>query len=339
MQRLISKKIIILSFAMFLFLTTSTLNAQQSIIDAQDREIIFQSDDFTLYGTLSLPAHLADEKLPVIILLHGSGPQDRDETFTINGLTIKPFKELADALRSQGFIVLRYDKRSFTMLLQKISKEKFDTLMPDAYIGDARAAIDFVKEIEEVDPQRIILVGHSQSGSFMPFIIKDKNVMAAILLAPVLLPFREQTLYQLEYQITYLKNLNTQTQLNKDILQSESLLKELRNMYAMVDNGTFPKGGYILGAPLAHILRLQELTKDVPGEIVKMKIPVLIINGTTDMQCPAQLLKERESFLKTKSDLEIVYIDNMIHHLYRAGTAYFEADVANNIIKWINKLL
>ena len=72
----------------------------------QERDITVGADDFKLPGTLTLP--VGKKKAPVVILVHGSGPQDRDETVGPN----KPFRDLAWGLAERGIATVRYDKRT-----------------------------------------------------------------------------------------------------------------------------------------------------------------------------------------------------------------------------------
>lgn len=337
MDRFILKITCVLISMLCLCCPTNTLSAGQVTLSDEEREVTFQSGDFILYGTLSIPAHLNTQKLPGVVLVPGSGPQDRDETFLAGGMSFKPFKELSATLKKEGFIVLRYDKREFTMIQRKAPKEAFDTMLPDISIEDASAAIDFIKNLEEVDPQRVFLVGHSEGATLSHFIIINKKLAGVIMLAPGLLQFKDQVSYQLKYQIEFYKNINQNSQFDKDILKTQNLLKEFTDLMSMAEKGIFPPGGYILGASLPWVLRYQELTKNTLQEIVKIKIPVLIINGTKDMLCPAELLKRNEKLLQIKPDLKIIYIDNMIHQLYRAGTADFENAVSENIVSWSKK--
>ncbi len=335
-----SKKLFSVVCLLLVLIFGTAVGSASDKVPAEEREIIFVSNDgYTLYGTLNIPEHRKDEKLPAMLLVHGSGPNDRDETLQTGGLTLKPFKELAESLLKKGYIVLRYDKRSYTMLQNGYNKEEFDKVMPAYFINDARAAIDYLKSVPEVDQNHVILVGHSQGASFGPIIAKEKNLAGAVLLAPGLLPIREQTTFQLEYQIEYYQKYNQLGQFTDTINQTKEMLEQIRTAFAMADNGTFPEDGSILGASLPFMERWQELTIDVPKQIIEMDTPVLIVNGTTDMLCPAEILQEESSYLKEhKKDLQIVYVNNMIHQLYYVGGVIFAQAVPDEIDKWVQGL-
>lgn len=112
--------------------------------------------DVTLAGTLTLPATPGPH--PAVVLVSGSGPQDRDETLG-GGIAIKPFRLLADALTRAGVAVLRYDDRG----VGESTGDFASATIPD-FASDAEAAIHYLAGREEIDPARIGLLGHSEGG-------------------------------------------------------------------------------------------------------------------------------------------------------------------------------
>jgi len=80
-----------------------------------EEEVSFYSDGFEIFGTVTIP-DTGKESYPAVVLVHGSGPNDRDETIPLgNGMVYKPFLELAHGLAQKGYVVFRYDKRSYTI--------------------------------------------------------------------------------------------------------------------------------------------------------------------------------------------------------------------------------
>lgn len=330
--------LMLLLFCCVLFLSAGQALAAEGVVPATDREVTFESAGFTLYGTLSLPEHKSGDKVPVCVLVHGSGPADRDESFTDSGITFKVFGELAAGLKKQGFAVLRYDKRVVTMLKQSKNMEDFNQLMPDIFVDDARAALDYVKGLAEIDSNRIILIGHSEGGGFAPRIAEGKQLAGVVLLAPPMIPIRELSIYQLEYQIKYLGSYNASGQLNAMIAQIQTLLDQEKAAFDAMDKGTLAEDTNVLGASVKYWKRWQEMSLNPVQQYVGIKAPVLLINGVNDLKCPWNLLQDQESALKMKKDLQIVYIDGMIHELYRVGTTKFESAVYENIARWAKGL-
>ncbi|TVP60378.1 MAG: alpha/beta fold hydrolase [Gemmatimonadales bacterium] len=125
-----------------------------------------------LAGTLTLPD--GDGPWPAVVMVTGSGPQDRDETL----LGHKPFLVIADHLTRAGIAVLRYDDRGVAE-----SEGDFAAGTTLDFAGDAAAAVDFLLDHAEVDPARIGIVGHSEGGLIAPIVAADNDVAFVVLLA------------------------------------------------------------------------------------------------------------------------------------------------------------
>jgi len=138
-------------------------------------EVTFENKEasVTLSGTLTIPD--STRPFPVAILISGSGPQNRDEEF----LTHKPFLVLADYLTRQGIAVLRYDDRGFA---QSTGDHNSATSLD--FAQDVEAAVQFLKEREEIDENQIGLIGHSEGGLIAPIVASEsKNIAFIVMLA------------------------------------------------------------------------------------------------------------------------------------------------------------
>ncbi|MCD6557403.1 MAG: alpha/beta hydrolase, partial [Bacteroidales bacterium] len=129
--------------------------------------------NITLAGTLTLPKK--DGKYPAVILISGSGTQNRDEEL----LGHKPFLIISDYLTKQGIAVLRYDDRGTAK-----SEGDFSTATSEDFASDAEAAFNYLLNREEINKQNIGLIGHSEGGLIAPMIAaKNKSVAFIVLLA------------------------------------------------------------------------------------------------------------------------------------------------------------
>lgn len=119
-------------------------------------------DGWELPGTLTLPK--GDGPFPAVVLVHGSGPNDRDETLGAN----KPFRDIAEGLAGQGIAVYRYDKRTY-VYGQEMAADRNLTLKEET-VQDAVSAIKLLAEQEKIDPEKIFVAGHSLGGQAIPAI-------------------------------------------------------------------------------------------------------------------------------------------------------------------------
>ena len=138
-------------------------------------EVTFSNnkDNITLAGTLTLPKK--EGKFPVVVLITGSGPQNRDEEL----MGHKPFLILSDYLTRNGIAVLRYDDRGTFA-----SKGNFSKSTTFDFATDVESAVNYLKTRPEIDPKHIGLIGHSEGGIIAPMVaVNSKNVNFIVLMA------------------------------------------------------------------------------------------------------------------------------------------------------------
>ena len=138
-------------------------------------DVTFQNfkANITLAGTLTLPKK--EGNFPAVILITGSGPQNRDEEL----LGHKPFLIISDYLTKNGIAVLRYDDRGVAQ-----SKGDFKTATTIDFASDVESAIDYLKTRKEINKSKIGLMGHSEGGIIAPMVAaRSKDVNFIVLLA------------------------------------------------------------------------------------------------------------------------------------------------------------
>ena len=152
---------------------------------------------WALPGTLSLPQ--GDGPFAGVVLVHGSGPLDRDETIPPN----KPFRDLAWGLASQGIAVLRYEKRT-KAYGSRMKREQLDTLtVKEETIDDALEAVALLRGRPEIDPQQVFVLGHSLGGFLAPRIgAADPQIRGLIMLAGSARPLEDVLLDQMNYIVS-----------------------------------------------------------------------------------------------------------------------------------------
>ena len=132
--------------------------------------------------------------MPAVILVHGSGPNDRDETIGAN----KPFKDLATGLASRGIAVLRYDKRTRVHGAKVAALTDFT--VNQEVIEDVIEAVKALRAQPRIDPARVFVLGHSLGGMLVPRIATaDPTIAGLIVLAGAARPLEEAIVAQSRY--------------------------------------------------------------------------------------------------------------------------------------------
>lgn len=316
------------SILLLISLLTSWCLAQTST-----REVTIPGP-YKLGATLQFPRNA--KKAPGVVLMHGSGPNNRNSSLPVGIFGIHPFKHLSRELSKRGVVVLRYDKRTHYMKEHGLLKD-VGSVVPLDFADDAVAACELLRAQPEVDPERVILIAHSQGGTLAPWVADRAKLQAVILLAPGLLPLREQVEYQLDYQLEILKEKNILGFLNSKIAETKKLREQYRALFERIDSGDVKPGEIIGGASLEFYQESDRTGEEAVAKMSRLKIPTLLVNGTVDLKCPMRLLKTKEKELSANPHLEIVYREGMVHELYTEGYTAFDVGLAELLAEWILK--
>lgn len=167
-----------------------------------------------LAGTLTVPAHRAGARLPAVVLITGSGAQDRDSAIPTIG-EHRPFREIADTLSRRGIAVLRLDDRGVGG-----SDPGPPTATTADFANDIRAAVAWLRARADIDSARVGLVGHSEGGSIAPMVAAtDRRLRAIVLIAAPAKTGREIIAFQRRAAIDH---DSTRTPAQRDSLFVES---------------------------------------------------------------------------------------------------------------------
>jgi len=226
----------------------------------RERQVTVGQGEWQLPGTITSPVGAGP--FPAVVLVHGDGPNDRDET--VGGT--KVFKDLAEGLASRGIVVLRYEKRSKQYAGKMVGRNNI-TVKEEA-IDDALAAVGLLRTQKEVDPQRIYVLGHSRGGYVAPRIAEQDGKLAGLIIfAGNARPLEDVILEQAQSTKITPQQLDA---MKKMVARVKALEPE--------DVDAPP----ILGMPAAYLLDLKGY--DPAALAKKLGIPVLVLQGERDFQ-------------------------------------------------------
>ncbi len=231
----------------------------------EEREVLFPSDEYEMPGTFCLPRDRKG-KVPAVVLVHGSGPNDRDETIGPN----KPFRDLARGLAAAGIASLRYDKRTFAFK----GHMHGDVTVKEEVIEDAVAALKHAAGQQEVDPERVFLVGHSLGGVLAPFVAAEyPGLRGVVLLAASARPLDEVLYGQIRFQMTLQ---------GRPEAEISGEIDKLKESFARVRSGEALDAEMVFYAPVQYWRDL--FKRDQLGALARLEVPILVMHGGKDIQ-------------------------------------------------------
>lgn len=304
----------------------------------------FHEKDFTvgtgqwrLPGTLSMPAGSDGPARPALVLVQGSGPNDRDETVGQN----KPFRDLAWGLASRGIAVLRYEKRTREYAARLMALSFTNLTVREETIDDAVSAVKQLRSTPGIDAKRVFILGHSLGAALAPRIAQaDPQIAGLILLAGPTRPLEdlivEQTRYLLSLEPTrsaaeeaQLQALSTQASEIKRLTPADASSSKL-----------------LMGAPPSYWLDLREHNVVVIAKGVKA--PMLILQAGRDYQVTGADFAAWKEALGSRTDVAFKFYPDL-NHLFMAGEGksspaeyarpgHVSEEVIKDIADWILKI-
>jgi pimeloyl-ACP methyl ester carboxylesterase len=258
-----------------------------------------------LPGTLTLPRSAAPG--PAVVLVHGSGPQDRDETVIAN----KPFRDLALGLATRGIAVLRYEKRTFGQNAASL-RDPANITFDEETVDDAIAAVRLLLRTGGVNPARVFVVGHSQGAMAAPRIAeREPRVFGLVLLAAPARPIEDL----LRDQNRYLASIDTSNQAaaKAALARLEAQIERVKS----ADLASATPAELPLGIPASWWLSLRDYS---PLEVAKrLRKPTLLLQGDRDFQVTAPDFEAWKAGLAGEPWASVRMLSGL-NHLFETGS-------------------
>ncbi len=313
-------------------------------------------DGHTLAGTLTIPA--GQGPFTAAVLITGSGPQDRDETIVGH----KPFFVIADYLARNGIAVLRCDDRGTGK-----SSGTFEGATTADFATDTLAAMQYLASVQDIDPRRVGLIGHSEGGIIAPMVAGlTDDVDFMVLLAGTGVPGGELLLVQAEliakaagHNAVVMAAQRAQQErlfeLIRQGLNEEQLQQELRPVIEAQLEMAGLEGEMLHEAVEAQMAQVVSpwmryfITFDPRPALTRVKCPVLALNGTLDLQVyhDQNLPEILKAIASGGGDVTIRRYEGLNHLFQPAETGAlseygsiettFDEAVMRDIVAWIHR--
>lgn len=303
-----------------------------------EHEVTYQNsqDKITLAGTLTTPR--GSGPFPAVLLITGSGPQDRDEMI----LGHRPFLVLADYLTRRGIAVLRVDDRGIGGTSKGTPNDTSEN-----YVNDVLAGVEFLKTRKEINPKQIGLIGHSEGGMIAPMAAARSNDVAFIVLmagpgipGDKLLLMQNRLISSAECERQVDESAATSARLFaivKDEKNIDVAKQKVAAERAEVERRARQNLEAQLASSAAQLNQILSpwfrffLNYDPRPTLTKVKVPVLAINGEVDTQVPAKEdLAAIEQALKEggNRDYKIVLLPKL-NHLFQTSNTGSPSEYGN----------
>jgi dienelactone hydrolase len=304
-----------------------------------DRSAFAERDATVDAGGWPLPASLAIPNgagpFPAVVLVHGSGPADRDETFGPN----KPFRDLAHGLASRGVAVLRYEKRTRQHASKLASLKQFT--VREETVDDAVAAVKLLRSSERIDPARVFVLGHSLGGMVAPRIASaaGTEIRGLIILAGAVRSLEQSLIDQTRYLALADGTISPGEQ--KAIDQLVAFAEKVKTVQP---NDPAPTAGLGISAPASYWIDLRGY--DPPSSARAVRASMLILQGGRDYQVTPDDFGVWKQALGSRADVTFKLYEPL-NHMFIAGEGksypgeynqpgHVSADVITDIASWIN---
>ena len=298
----------------------------------RDEAFTVDAGGWPLPGILSLPT--GDGPFPAVVLVHGSGPNDRDESIGPN----KIFRDLAEGLASRGIAVLRYDKRTRAHAARVVGLRDFT--VKEEVVDDAVAAVRKMREKTGIRADRVFVLGHSLGGMLAPRIAAaDPSIAGLILLAGAVKPLEQAIVDQTRYLAMLDGKVSADEQTALDaVIKLATDVRALKPSDPPIVSPPF-------SAPASYWIDLRGY--DPPAAASRLKQRMFVLQGERDYQVTMDDFAAWQRALGSRANVQLKSYP-ALNHLFIAGSGpsapaeyerpgHVDDNVVRDIAVWITK--
>lgn len=319
----------------------------------KSEDLTFENKEagITLAGTLTMPN--GKGKFPAVVLVTGSGPQDRDETL----MGHKPFLLIADYLTKNGYAVLRYDDRGVAA-----SEGDFKNATTSDFASDTKAAINYLEKLKNIDSKKIGIIGHSEGGTVAQIVAANNKKIAFIISLAGPGIANDKLMIKQKIDIERAMGVpELSLKINERVFGKiyKILKKDISNQEAENEIKSFLKNDLVyknvpekdIQALLDQVLEKwfrSSISYDPSENFSKITTKVLALNGEKDLQVSSkENLEGWKNGLTHNKNVTIKSYPNL-NHLFQPATTglhteYAEIEttiepiVLEDMVKWLNE--
>ncbi len=275
-----------------------------------ETEVTVGDGEWKLPGTVTMPK--GEGPFPGLVLVHGSGANDRNEALGPN----RPFQDLAWGLAVRGIAVLRYDKRNKVYGAKIMADPKLASSLTvkEETVDDALAAAALLQRTPKIDPSRVFILGHSLGGFLMPRIAQASaplGIAGFISMAGLTRPLEDNILRQMNY----LYGLAGASVSEEDKKRLDAVKADVAKIRTLTD-ADLSSTAMLFGAGAAYWLDLRGYQ---PAEAARsVSKPMLFLQGSRDYQVTAADLENWKTALGARKDVEF-HLYPKLNHLFFEG--------------------
>ncbi len=272
--------------------------------DYTETSLVLKSKPYELPAVLTFPK--GKKNVPIVVVLHGSGPQDMDGTI----FSTKMYRDLAVGLAAQGVACLRFTKR--TKAFPDLVSTNIEALtVQDEVVIDALAALEMAENIAGIDKSKVFLLGHSLGAMLAPIVAQQYQKEAGlILMAGTTRPLEDLILEQTTYLSIGDTSQNAQ-------LAISVITEQVQNVKA---NAQLSENFYKelpLGLPVNYWLSLSKIPLEASAKAYQSK-PILLMQGQRDYQVTMKDFEIYQRLLGTNPKAVFKTYEKL-NHLFMAG--------------------